>query len=309
MSVDHSAQRRIVSLLCGLAFASLACVVHAQNLVAEAEALFREGRALMEVGRHEDACEKFAESQRLDPSSGTLLNLARCHRELGRTATAWAEYLAASRLALAQRQVERAEEARRRAAELEAVVGRLVVQVAEPVRGLVVSRNGETLPESRFGIALPLDPGEYKIVARAPRHVSFERGVVVKDDAQTVSVEIPRLELSAEVPLVPRVIAPRSQPIDRALPVPEEPKRKVPTSVWALGGTTLAAVATGGVFGGLALASIADARELCPRRVDCTREAIEVRDRAELQANVANVAFGVALAAAVTATIVILSSP
>ena len=43
--------------------------------VAAAEALYREGRALMEKGDLDAACPKLAESQRLDPSSGTALNL------------------------------------------------------------------------------------------------------------------------------------------------------------------------------------------------------------------------------------------
>ena len=56
--------------------------------VATAEKLFQEGRRLMANGSIEEACAKFTESQRLDPSSGTLINLAACHAELGMTASA-----------------------------------------------------------------------------------------------------------------------------------------------------------------------------------------------------------------------------
>src|SRR5215467_9817965 len=57
-----------------------------------AEALFQEGRRLMAAGKAVDACPKFAESERLDPSPGTMLNLANCYEKTDRPATAWATY-------------------------------------------------------------------------------------------------------------------------------------------------------------------------------------------------------------------------
>src|SRR5262245_27575414 len=57
-----------------------------------ADRLFEEAREAIENGRNGEACDKFAESHRLDASLGTLLNLAVCHELQGRIATAVSEY-------------------------------------------------------------------------------------------------------------------------------------------------------------------------------------------------------------------------
>src|SRR5262245_63276914 len=77
-----------------------------------ARELFDQGRALLETKDYERACEKFAESQRLDPGGGTLLNLALCHELSGKTASAWTEFDQALRMARADGRSDREEFAR-----------------------------------------------------------------------------------------------------------------------------------------------------------------------------------------------------
>src|SRR5262245_40354409 len=54
-----------------------------------ADYLFREARKASRAGNYAKACPLFAESLRLDPGAGTLMNLADCEEHLGQIASAW----------------------------------------------------------------------------------------------------------------------------------------------------------------------------------------------------------------------------
>ena len=73
---------------------------------AGARALFAEGRKLVDEGNYAEACPKLAESQKLDPGGGTILNLGICLRQQGRNAEAWETYLAANETAFAEQAEE-----------------------------------------------------------------------------------------------------------------------------------------------------------------------------------------------------------
>src|SRR5690606_24363777 len=113
---------------------------------ATAEALFREGKALLDRGEIDAACEKFQASMDAEPSIGAQLNLARCHEQLGRTASAWAEYLKAASLAQRHGDARRERSARELAAELEPRLSKLTVEVVAPAEGLTVELGDIALP-------------------------------------------------------------------------------------------------------------------------------------------------------------------
>ena len=54
-----------------------------------AEALFLKGKELLASGSVDEACSLFSESLRIDPATGTLMNLADCEERQGKFASAW----------------------------------------------------------------------------------------------------------------------------------------------------------------------------------------------------------------------------
>jgi hypothetical protein len=155
---------------------------------ASAEELFREARTLVTNGDYVSACPKFAESQRLDPATGTLFNLADCEEHVGHAAAAWGDFLAASEeLSPGD---ERYAYARQHAAALEPTLAHLVIVVTGAARDTTtVTRDGVAMGQASLGVSLPVDAGGHAIVASAPLHASR---LVVVDLApgQTRRVEV-----------------------------------------------------------------------------------------------------------------------
>src|SRR5262245_57348440 len=125
--------------------------VRAQDKAA-AEALFDEGRKLMEAKNYAAACDKFERSQQIDPSVGTLLNLGACFEKLNKLASAWTRYREAGNLA-AKTSDPRANVAAEHARQLEPKVSRLTINVtdAAKVDGLEVSRDGVKVAAALYG--------------------------------------------------------------------------------------------------------------------------------------------------------------
>src|SRR5512140_908048 len=70
--------------LVALAASFAATPARAETSREKADALFKEGRAASQAGDFATACAKFSDSQALDPSAGTQLNLGDCSEHLGK---------------------------------------------------------------------------------------------------------------------------------------------------------------------------------------------------------------------------------
>lgn len=147
---------------------------------AAAEALFEQGRQAMETKDYDVACDKFRESQRLDPAAGTQFNLANCEEQRGKLATAWELY----RSVIEQLPADdtRLATAKERAAGLANRLPKLTITlVPDAPKGTVVERDGVALGSASLGVALPVDPGKHEIVVKAPNHGPKSFGVNISE--------------------------------------------------------------------------------------------------------------------------------
>jgi serine/threonine-protein kinase len=214
---------------------------------AKAVTLFKEARALMERGRHAEACPKLEASFEIDPGMGTLYNLADCYEHIGRTASAWAGFRDVAAAADAAGQAPRAQAARERATAIEPRLTKIRVAVSREAAaaGVEVQRNGVVVGKILWGTDVPVDPGTYVISASAPGRAPWSATVPVEGAGQLVTVEVP--------PLAPLKQAPPSAP-ERPPPPPPPERSAVPVLLFA-------GLAAAGAAGGVALFIVSGSKE------------------------------------------------
>jgi hypothetical protein len=196
-----------------------------------ASALFEEGRKLMTDHRYAEACPKFAESERLAPSGGAVLNLADCLEKLGQVASAWRRFKEAAELAVQASRPELEKYALERAAKLVPRLLRLDVVVAEGADpDLVIRLDGVVVPPGEIHGGVPVDPGNHVIEATAPGKRGWMKSVAVdlKDGRATVAV--PPLEVLA--PPAPPPPVPPPVPVVAPLSPPPIPPAAPPPTAW-----------------------------------------------------------------------------
>jgi len=168
---------------------SLAGVARAQptgDSAAAAAELFQQGRQALLDGRLDVACSQLAESQRLDPKVGTLINLAQCEERSGKLARALQRWDTAGTLAqqLADR---RADFVAQQRAALDPRVPRLILR-AHDVTGegvhIVVDDGAERSVADLAG-PIGVDPGAHVVKVTQPGHADATFPVTVAEGAST----------------------------------------------------------------------------------------------------------------------------
>src|SRR5262245_52574072 len=148
-----------------------------------AEELFRQGHSLVEAQRYAEACPKFAQSQRLDPGTGTLLNLAACHQAQGKLASAWTEYSTVITLSQRDNRPDRVAFAEERLKEIEPKLSRLTIELsaAADTPGLAIKLDGAVVGRPALGVAVPVDPGTHNVEASATGKQAWRATVDIPD--------------------------------------------------------------------------------------------------------------------------------
>ncbi len=229
---------------------------------AAAEALFQSGREAAEKKDWITACDRFEESNRIEPAPGTILNIARCREELGQVATSWQRYKeAAEKLPSGD---PRARLARSRAARLEPRLPHLTLNLAGAPPGTSVKRNGETVGLGALGIALPVDPGSHEIVVTSPgREANALTLEIAEGEKQELS-----LELGAQLPPV----VPEEERASADAGLAEEAAAPSSTSrTWAYvaGGVGVVGLGFGAVMGLKALDAKRTVDDDCRQNDEC----------------------------------------
>ncbi len=250
-----------------------------------AEFLFQRGEKKFDSGKYAEACADFAESLRLGPKLGTLLNLALCHETVGRLATAWKEYNHAAAWAAQNKQADRHDFAVQHVLALEPRLPRTVFQLPAGAAIATMDVDGEPLPDSQWYMPIYLDPGEHSVAITAPgkqrRSTSFR--VIASPNEQIV--------------VVPAML-------DEAPPAPKPPPPPPPDADatkrlggWAALGLGAAGVLLGTAYGVMAINARDEIGTHCSGSVCDPIGAPHYRD-AQDRATVSTVAFGIGIVAA-----------
>lgn len=234
---------------------------------AAAEVLFQEAQALYAAGDLARACPKFRASYAVDAALGTLLNLARCYEQQGRTASAWIAYVDLAPLAARAGQADRQQIALERSRALEPELMRLSV-VVPPGATVDVALDGEPLAREVFGSAVPVDPGEHTVAARrnASAEPYWSARVTLSDAGKTVEVRVPAPP-AVVVERPARAATPLVPPPLRAAPPDRDSDHTLAVAGGVSGGAGLVLLGVSAIFGVKAASEWSDAgchAGLCP---------------------------------------------
>jgi hypothetical protein len=253
-----------------------------------ADILFREGRTLLQAGQVAEACARFSESQKLEPSAGTLLNLGECYERAGRLVSAYEAFHEAEPMSKARLRQDWADTAKTRSEALRAKIPLVFLDLTEQEH-VIVSVDAKTYARDVVALGIMVEIGDHTAIVKSEDE-TWTQAFTAAAGSKTVLKPAFKHD-SKPAPIVRKVETPPSSPL-----------KTVGVVTMAVGG---AAVLGGLVFGALANTKKADVEALCPSYADldiprCTSaDATELNNSAKTLALVSSVltfaGFGVGL--------------
>lgn len=273
----------------------------------QAKALFFEAKALRDKGQLQAACETYQRSLSLNPTLATLLNLGRCHRELGRVVTAHDFYRRAEVLATLTGDSQRREVAHAEAAALAPLRATLWLRVPSDSGELEVRIDDVPQPREVWSHPMFIDAGEHTVSIRAPEHEPFKDSVRVQNGVRAVLM-VPDLRRLPGAPLVAAEPAPNPSTMvsPEVLALHQSRQREqaelgaMRIAAFGVGGAGVVSLGVGLLFGQLAKNANDDSQKFC--QGSCSAEGIALRETAfdhATRSTVLSIAGGVALATGV----------
>ena len=270
--------------------------------VVAAESWLKAGQGMMELGQLEEACNKLQLSLDAYFLVDAALLLGRCQERRGLIASAWVTYRHATN-ELNEREDPRADEARSKAAALEAMVPRITMTMADKSPDIDI-----WFGKTRFGVgvldvALAVDPGTHRIEVKRANHESWSREVKI-GFSERKTIAIPALK--ATTTPATRTSKPSDSRTATATPT---------HSIWwtiglVTGATGIVSLGVGGLLGGFAAAALDQATDdpaLCGFDRTCTPEGRAKIDHAERLAVGSTVMFSVGGAALLAGFVMVLA--
>jgi hypothetical protein len=218
--------------------------------VEAARELYKEGRALIEAERWDEARDRFERSLALKRAPRTLFSLGVARQKTGRLADALESYRAFCVDPKGLTDHPFFEQATEAIADLEKRVAYVSLQIAPSpaaLRELRVAIDGRGVPAAALGTRRLVDPGTHQVVAVAAGYREAHASVTVGEGGQaSVSLSLEPVPALVEGPIV----TPPTPDL-----APRAPTRTLPIVLMAGGGAVLLAGVTVGMIGVSAAAS------------------------------------------------------
>ncbi len=272
----------------------------ADNAVAQADRLFKDGRRAAERGDFAQACRNFEDSFRLDPGVGTLINIGDCAEHLGDLERAYSSYRTA--VARMSESDDRAPRVRSRLDAIDQHAAKLAIHLADgSPQGTVVTVDGSVTDAKTT--PLHLAKGKHTVLVTAVGY----RGA--RYEFEVGEGEIRALNVSAGAALEAEL--PTGAPTESA-PTGETSRGATwmkPVSIAALG-VGVASLWVGSLAGLMAIDRRDIQRASCTPQ-GCTQAGVDAAHDGATWATVSTATFiagGVLVAAGATLLVVSLSS-